>query len=184
MLGVIAGADPDDPTAAPYPVPDYAGSIDAGVRGRRLGVPQNLLGMNANSLRAFDAAATTLEKAGATLVDVELPALDEATLKWIPLCGLEAALAHEATYPARRDEYGPDLAALIDLGRGLSALELGKLQLARARVKGEIERLLASLDLLLMPVMGVATPSPTTMKAAGRTPQATTAACATPRPST
>src|SRR5580698_2570687 len=34
ILGVIAGADPDDPTAAPLPVPDYAGSIDAGLKGR------------------------------------------------------------------------------------------------------------------------------------------------------
>jgi amidase len=171
VLGVIAGADPDDPTASPRPVVDYAGSIDAGVKGKRLGVPTNLLGMDADAQRALDGAAVTLKSAGAELVDVVLPALDEATLKWIPLCGLEAALAHEATFPSRRADYGPDLAALIDLGRGLSALELGKLQLVRARVKGEIERLLASVDLLLMPVMGMATPSLAAMKAAGRTPQ-------------
>jgi amidase len=175
ILGVIAGADPDDPTAAAHPVPDYAGSIGAGVKGRKLGVPSNLLGMDADSQRAFDGAAATLKHAGATLIDVELPELDEATLKWVPLCGLEAALAHEATFPSRRDEYGPDLAALIDLGRGLSGLELGRLQLARARMKGEIERVLAPLDLLLMPVMGVAAPSPATMKAAGRTAQTTVA---------
>ncbi|MGZ5905877.1 MAG: amidase family protein, partial [Reyranella sp.] len=113
--------------------------------------------------------------AGAHLMDVIVPEFDEAALKWIPLCGLEAALAHEATFPSRRAEYGPDLAALIDLGRGLSGLDLGKLQLVRARVKGQIERLLASVDLLLMPVMGVAAPSLAAMKAAGRTPQTTAA---------
>jgi amidase len=175
ILGVIAGADPADPTAAQRPVPDYAASIGAGVTGKRLGVPTNLVGMDADSQRAFDGAAATLEGAGAVLVDVVLPELDEAALKWIPLCGLEAALAHEATFPSRRSEYGPDLAALIDLGRGLSGLELGKLQLLRARVTGEIERLLASVDLLLMPVMGVAAPSLAAMKAAGRTPQTTAA---------
>jgi len=172
---VIAGADPDDPTAAPHPVLDYAGSIDAGVKGRKLGVPKNLLGMDADSQRAFDGAATTLEKAGAMLVDVELPELDEATLKWIPLCGLEAALAHEATFPSRRSEYGPDLAALIDLGRGLSGLELGKLQLLRARVKGQIESLLDGLDAVLIQGMGIATPTLAGLKAAGRTPQTTAA---------
>ena len=175
VLGVIAGADSDDPTAAPHPVPDYAGEIGAGVKGKRLGVPQNLLGMDADSQRALDGAIATLGAAGATVVKVALPELDEATLKWIPLCALEAALAHEATFPSRRAEYGPDLAALIDLGRGLSGLDVGKLQLARAQVKGEIERLLASIDLLLMPVMGVATPSLAAMKAAGRTPQTTAA---------
>ncbi len=48
MLGVIAGADPDDPTASPRPVPDYVASIGAGVKGKRLGVPRNLLGMDAD----------------------------------------------------------------------------------------------------------------------------------------
>jgi amidase len=168
---VLAGADPDDPTAAPQPVPDYAAAIGAGVTGRRLGVPTNLLGMDADSRRAVDGAAMTLQRQGATLVDVALPELDEAALKWIPLCGLEAALAHEAIFPSRRAEYGPDLAALIDLGRGLGGLELGKLQLVRARVKGEIECLLASVDLLLMPVMGAATPTLAMLKAVARTSQ-------------
>jgi amidase len=175
VLGVIAGADPDDPTASPHAVPDYAAGIGAGVKGRRLGVPTNLIGMDADSRRAVDGAAATLQGQGATLVDVTLPELDEATLSWIPLCGLEAALAHEATFPSRRADYGPDLAALIDLGRGLGGLEVGKLQLVRARVKGEIERLLASVDLLLMPVMGAATPSLAVLKAVGRTPQTTAA---------
>ena len=171
ILGVIAGADVDDPTASPRPVPDYAGSIGAGVKGKRLGVPTNLLGMDPDSQRTFDGAAATLKTAGATLVDVVLPEFDEAALKWLPLCGVEAALAHEATFPARRAEYGAEFAALIDLGRGLSALDFGKLQLLRARVTGEIERLLASVDLLLMPVMGVAAPTLAGMKAAGRTPE-------------
>jgi amidase len=175
VLGVIAGPDPDDATAAPQPVPDYAASIGAGVKGKWLGVPKNLIGMDADSRRAFDGAVATFKSAGAILVDVTLPELDEATMKWIPLCGLEAALAHEATFPSRRSEYGPDLAALIDLGRGLSGLELGKLQLLRARVKGEIESLLAGLDALLMPVMGIATPTLAGLKAAGRTPQTTAA---------
>ena len=175
VLGVIAGADPDDPTAAPQPVPDYTASIDRGVRGKRLGVPKNLIGMDADSQRAFDGAVAAFKSAGAALVDVVLPELDEAALKWISLCALEAALAHEATFPAQRGDYGPDLAALIDLGRGLSGLELGKLHLVRARVRSEIEHLLAGVDLLLLPVMGVATPSLAGLRAAGRTPETTKA---------
>src|SRR5262249_46633649 len=101
--------------------------------------------------------------------------LDDATLAWIPLCALEAALAHEATFPSQRTEYGPDLAALLDLGRKLGGFELGKKQLVRARVKGEIERLLSQVDLLLMPVMGQATPTLAGLAAAGRTPQTTLA---------
>jgi amidase len=175
MLGVIAGADPDDPTASPQAVPDYAAAIGDGVTGRRVGVPNNLIGMDVDSKRAVDGAAATFNSLGATVIDVALPELDEATLAWIPLCALEAALAHEATFPSRRPEYGPDLAALLDLGHKLGGLELGKKQLVRARIKGEIERLLSQADLLLMPVMGQATPTLAGLAAAGRTPQTTLA---------
>jgi amidase len=175
MLGAIAGADPDDPTAAPQTVPDYAAAIGGGVDRRRVGVPSNLVGMNADSQRAFDGAVATFKSMGAALIEVVLPELDEATLAWIPLCALEAALAHESTFPARRSEYGPDLAALLDLGRSLSGLDIAKKQRVRARVKGEIERLLSSVDLLLVPVMGQATPTLAALAAAGRTPQTTLA---------
>src|SRR5882757_12259 len=65
VLGVIAGADPDDPTAAPQPVPDYVASIGDGVRGRRFGVPRNLIGMDADSQRAFEGAVAAFKDAGA-----------------------------------------------------------------------------------------------------------------------
>src|SRR6185369_17288678 len=38
MLGAIAGADPDDPTASLEPVPDYLASIGAPIAGVRIGV--------------------------------------------------------------------------------------------------------------------------------------------------
>jgi amidase len=169
MLGVIAGADPDDPTAAPQPVPDYAAATAAGVKGKRVGMPNNLIGADADCQRALEGAAATLQRQGAQLIDVTLPDLDEAAVQWLAQCGVEAALAHEATFPARRAEYGAEFAALLDLGRGLSGLELSRLQLTRARVTGELDRLLASIDLLLLPTMGVAAPSLAAMKT--RTPQ-------------
>ena len=169
VLGIIAGADPDDPTAAPQPVPDYAAAAGAGVKAKRIGVAKNLIGADADSQRALDGAMAALQGQGAQLVDVVLPELDEAAQRWLALCGVEAALAHEATFPSRRSDYGAEFAALLDLGLGLSGLELSRLLLLRARVTGELERLLASIDLLLLPVMGVAAPSLTAMKA--RTPQ-------------
>ncbi len=172
VLGVIAGADADDPTAASLAVPDYAGSIGAGVRGRRIGVPTNLHGLDDDARRTFDGAATTLKQAGATLVDVKLPAsFDHAGYDWVPLCGVEAAVAHEATYPARAKDYGPVLAGLLDLGRGLSAVDLAKLQLRRAALTGALNTLMSSVDVLLMPVMGRAAWSLEAIQKAGRDPE-------------
>ena len=139
------------------------------MKGKRLGMPKNLIGADADSQRALDGASAALQRQGAQLVDVVLPELDEAARRWLALCGVEAALAHEATFPSRRAEYGAEFAALLDIGRGLSGLELSRVLLLRARVTGEIEQLLASIDLLLLPVMGVAAPSLAAMKT--RTPQ-------------
>src|ERR1035438_8845851 len=40
MLGAIAGPDPNDPSAASRPVPDYHKEMMKGVRGLRLGIPR------------------------------------------------------------------------------------------------------------------------------------------------
>jgi amidase len=164
VLGVIAGADPADPTAAPEPVSDYAAAIGAGVTGKRLGIPNNLIGLDGDAQRAFEEAMTVLRRAGAHPVEVRLPDLDEPAQRWLTLCGVEAALAHEATFPSRRGEYGVEFAGLLDHGRSVSGLELARVELMRARVKGELDRLLASIDLLLLPVMGEAAPSLATIK--------------------
>jgi amidase len=172
VLGVIAGADPEDPTSAGLSVPDYAASIDQGVRGRRVGLATNMQGLDEDVWRALDGAVDALKNAGAVIVDVTLPAgFDQGARDWVPLCGVEAAVAHERTYPSRAAEYGPVLAGLLDQGRRLAATELAKMQLRRAALTGELNRLLASVDLLLMPVMGRAVWSIAALQAAGRDPE-------------
>jgi amidase len=171
VLGIIAGADADDPTAVARPVPDYAAATANGVRGKRIGVPNGLRDLDDDARRALDGAIEVSKKAGAEMVEVSLPAgFEQGALDWVPLCAVECAIAHEATYPARANDYGPVLAALIDSGRKLSAMEMAHLQLRRAALSGELDKLLASLDLLLMPVMGRAAWSLEGLAKAGRDP--------------
>jgi amidase len=172
VLGVIAGADERDPTAVTLPVPDYVSTVAEGVRGKRIGRPVNLAGLDDAGRRALDGAIEVLGKAGATIVDVVLPAgFDQAAVDWVPLCAVECAIAHESTYPARAGEYGGVLAGLIDVGRRLSGTEVAHLQLRRAAITGALNRLLASVDLLLMPVMPRAVWSLDALAAAGRDPE-------------
>jgi amidase len=153
VLGVIAGADPDDPTAVPLPVPDYAGAIATGVRGKRIGQPTNMPDLDQDSRLALEGGAAALRAAGAEIVDVAVPAsFEQSGRDWLPLCSVETALAHEATYPSRAAEYGPVLTGVIDMGYRLSGIELARLQGRRAALTGELNKLLASIDLLLVPV--------------------------------
>lgn len=172
VLGVIAGADPEDPTSVGLSVPDYTASIDQGVRGRRIGLATNMQGLDEDARRALDGAVDALKTAGALMVDVTLPdGFDQGARDWVPLCGVEAAVAHEATYPSRAAEYGPVLAGLLDHGRRLPGMELAKMLLRRAALTGELNRLLASVDLLLMPVMARAVWSTAALQSAGRDPE-------------
>jgi amidase len=176
ILGVIAGADERDPTAAPLPVPDYTASIATGVTGRRIGRPINLTGLDADGRAALEGAAEVFAKAGAILVDVALPAdFDRAAHDWVPLCAVECAIAHEKTYPSRAADYGPVLAGLIEAGRRLPGMELARAQRRRAAITGALNKLLASVDLLLMPVMPQAVWSLQALAAAGREPDAVAA---------
>jgi amidase len=169
VLGVIAGADDDDPTAVSRPVPDYAAAAANGVKGRRVGLPKALSDLDDDSRRTLDGAVEALSKAGAAVVGVDLPAgFEQGARDWLPLCAVECAVAHEASYPSRAAEYGPVLAALIDSGRKLGAMEMARLQLRRAALAGALDKLLGSLDLLLMPVMGRAAWSLGDLAKAGR----------------
>jgi amidase len=65
---------------------------------------------------------------------------------------VEAANAHEVTYPARKSEYGPVLASVIEAGHALSALDYQKILLRRLALRGRVAALFETVDLLLIPV--------------------------------
>jgi aspartyl-tRNA(Asn)/glutamyl-tRNA(Gln) amidotransferase subunit A len=75
VLAVIAGADPCDATTAREPVPDFTAALTGDVKGVRIGVPRTFMaeGVDPAVLGAVDEALDTLKRAGATIVDVELP---------------------------------------------------------------------------------------------------------------
>jgi amidase len=154
MLGVIAGRDPNDPTAVLDPVPDYLAAIEQDVRGLRIGVDAawNSDGVDAATQRVLEEAIAAFRALGASIVDVRFPAVKQTVADWVPNCAVEAAVAHEATYPARKDEYGPVLASVIERGRALSGLEYQKILLRRLELRGRVALLFETIDLQLVPV--------------------------------
>lgn len=154
LLGVIAGGDCADPTAAWAAVPDYRAFAGQSLRGLRVGVDHawNADGVAPEVQAVVSYAAEVLRDLGADVVDVEAPDVQRAVEDWAPQCAVEAAVAHEATYPARQADYGPVLAAVIERGRALSATDCQKIQLRRMALRGSFAALLNTVDLLLCPV--------------------------------
>src|SRR5215469_783567 len=174
MLGAIAGADPDDPTASHETVPDYLRVLGEGVREVRIGIDRALIaaGADRDMARATEEAASVLMQLGSKVVDVAFPSPDAVVRDWIPLCAVEAAVAHEATYPARAAEYGPLLASLLETGRSLDGRAVAKMLLHREAFRNQLNALFRDVDLLIVPVMNAAAPTLVELAAAGRAPAA------------
>lgn len=99
-----------------------------------------------------------LRDLGWRIVEVEAPDFVPVAADWSALCGVETALVHDETYPSRKDEYGPVLAGLIELGRSLSAMDLERMSQRRRRFTGAMNRLMDDIDIFLLPSIGKASP--------------------------
>jgi aspartyl-tRNA(Asn)/glutamyl-tRNA(Gln) amidotransferase subunit A len=97
-------------------------------------------------------AADRLRELGAELADARLPVPDGDT--WAVFYA-DAAAAHTATFPRRRDEYGPTIRAKLDHALTVSAAEAQRgreaLQAWRAHAAREPD-----VDLFVSPVLGLA----------------------------
>ncbi len=161
LLGVMAGPDSRDPTAAQVAVPDYAAALRQQLDGFRLGIDPRWVGANtdAETLAALDRAVTQLGELGADIVEVRVPDVDAMIWDWFPICAVQTAVAHAATYPARKDEYGPALQSLLDMGHAMSGMDYQSALLRRIDFSGRLQVMLQDIDALALPVLGFPAPS-------------------------
>jgi amidase len=173
LLTAVAGADPADPTALQEPISDFAATAGQTIDGLKIGVDRGWgrKDVDPQVLAVLDAAERVLSTLGARLVEVEVPDVTQAVADWVPNCAVEAAVAHKATYPARRAEYGPVLASVLDAGRELSGLDYQEVLLRRIAFRGHMRALFKKIDLLLAPVHPFAPLSLKTMGSMGLQPK-------------
>jgi amidase len=172
LLGVIAGADNRDSTTALDPVPNYLAAPCRDLRGQRVGIDPRWNGEDVDCcVQAVLAEAGRVFRAlGAEIVEIVVPDVTQAIIDWAPACAVEAAVAHEKTYPARRREYGAVLASVLEAGRLLSGPDYQKIRLRRMDLCGQFARLFQSIDLLLTPVQPFAPLSLAAIRTLGEQP--------------
>lgn len=173
MLGAIAGADPNDPTASQEPVPNYLAGITRGIRGLRIGVDShwNTDGVDGPTKQALAAALKVVAEVGGDVREVTFPDPEQVLADFFPLCGIEAAVAHEKTYPARKNEYGPALSGHIERGLSQSGIDYQKIVLHRIAFSGRVRALFQDIDLLVVPTSGIASPTVAQMATLGEDPE-------------
>ncbi|MEY2975604.1 MAG: aspartyl/glutamyl-tRNA(Asn/Gln) amidotransferase subunit [Actinomycetota bacterium] len=175
VLTVIAGPDPSDSTSIPEPFPDLRPSLERGVAGLRIGRISDLpAGADPDVAARVDAAFDALAAAGATIVDVEIPAFGYGLTAYYLIAPAEASsnLARydgvrfglrvdapdtDAMYMATRAEgFGAEVKRRIMLGTyALSAgyydAYYGKALKVRRRIAADFAAAYGRVDALITP---------------------------------
>jgi len=161
MLGVIAGADVNDPTASLRPVPNYVAEIMQGIKGLRVGIDSRWSsdGVDEPTKQVLAAAIAAVKTLGGEIREVTVPDPAHSIEDWFPLCGIEAAVVHEKTYAERKADYGPGLTGLIELGLAQKGTDYQKIILRRLDFAGRVKAMFEDIDLLLIPATGIASPT-------------------------
>ena len=161
MLCAIAGRDENDPSSSSEAVPDYLAGIGKGLKGVVLGFDEKYCsaGVDLAIVKVLKKAVSALKKAGAVVKTMKMPPTEEAVAGWVPLCAVEAALAHTASYPSRKDGYGPVFAGFLESGRTVSGLDYGRAAIARRNLRGAMQKLFTDIDIMVVPIMPWLNPS-------------------------
>jgi len=133
LLGLMAGADPEDLTASTLPVPDYVAATKSSIKGLRIGVPTAFYvdDLDAEVARVLDETIATLKQEGAEIVSVELPDQRQLQGACQLVLAVEAAAFHKRWMIERPQDYGPQV--LMRLQNGLAIPAVSYLEAMRWR---------------------------------------------------
>lgn len=133
LTGLMAGADPDDPTTSNLPVPDYMAAAKQPVKGLKIGVPTAFYvdDLDPEVARSLDETLAVLKKEGAEIVKVELPDQRQLTAACQFVLATEAAAYHKRWMIERPQDYGAQV--LMRLQNGLAVPGVSYLEAMRWR---------------------------------------------------
>ena len=156
MLQVIAGPDPLDATASPYPVPDYRAALVQPVRGLRIGVPDNFFfhGLDGEMAAGVRAAIAALATLGVHVEEIRLP--DPQTMSDVTniISRSEATALHGGLLRERSHELGAFTRARLEMGLRIPAHDYLQALRLRARLARAFSQdVWSRVDVLAAPVI-------------------------------
>jgi len=158
LLAPMSGHDPADPTTSALPVPDYAAALSGDVKGVRVGLLRRFfLEAAVPEVReAVEQAARLLQSLGAVIDEVELPSVAHVASASFAIVASEALAYHAEWMRTRSGDYQPDVRERLRMGAFVSGLHYVRGQQVRALVRAEVDRALATREVLLAPTTPLA----------------------------
>jgi aspartyl-tRNA(Asn)/glutamyl-tRNA(Gln) amidotransferase subunit A len=161
LLGLMAGADPEDPTAITGPLPDYRAAAQGSVKGLSIGVPSAFYvdDLDSDVARILDETIAVLKGEGANIVQVELPEQRQLTAACQFVLATEAAAFHKRWMIERPGDYGPQVLMRLQNGLAISAVSYLEAMRWRGPALAAHNAAVAGVDAMIAPVAPVAAPT-------------------------
>ena len=159
-LQAIAGHDPRDGYTWDVPVPDYRGSLDGNLAGKRIGIVNELLNadvVDPEVRSAVSQAINSLAELGAHVEEISIPLASHANTISSVL-RVEAPTNYRELIRNRLPEINHDNRIAYLTWSLTPALAYYKALKLRALLRQQIIQALTSFDVLVMPTMGIAAP--------------------------
>jgi aspartyl-tRNA(Asn)/glutamyl-tRNA(Gln) amidotransferase subunit A len=161
LLGLMAGADPHDPTAVSSPLQDYVAATRQAMKGVKIGVPTAFYvdDLDSEVARVLDETIAAFKQEGAEIVSVELPDQRQLTAACQFVIAVEAAAFHKRWLIERPQDYGPQV--LMRLQNGLAIPGVSYLEAMRWRglALSAHAAAVAGVDAVIAPVAPTAAPT-------------------------
>ena len=129
--------------------------LEKGVRGLRVGFDRRFAteGIHPEQAAAIQAAVDALRRLGAQIVDVQMPDVDGVRNMWLILCAKEAVAAHAATFPSRKNEYGPYFREFLEMGAAVKPADYAKAVQYRKDLSTKYRAVLSTVDAFIYPAV-------------------------------
>jgi aspartyl-tRNA(Asn)/glutamyl-tRNA(Gln) amidotransferase subunit A len=162
LMGAVAGPDPRDAATSGARRPaNYLREASREVRGRvRVGIPKEYFMdlLDRQVRRLFWKFIEGLASIGLESQDFDFPRASEVQEVWRPIRYAEPAAVHHDLFGSRRDEYGEDVARMLDEGMRVTAPDYIRALEARAEMRREVVASLGSNTVLAFPTTTVPAP--------------------------
>jgi aspartyl-tRNA(Asn)/glutamyl-tRNA(Gln) amidotransferase subunit A len=161
LLGLMAGADPEDPTAVGGALPDYISATREPIKGLSIGIPSAFYvdDLDPEVARVLEETTATLKGEGVRVVQVELPDQRQLTAACQLVLAVEAAAFHKRWMIERPQDYGAQV--MMRLQNALAIPAVSYLEALRWRGPALAAHLAATsgVDAVLVPVAPMAAPT-------------------------
>jgi aspartyl-tRNA(Asn)/glutamyl-tRNA(Gln) amidotransferase subunit A len=161
ILGIIAGPDPADPTAAAESVPDYVAGLARGAKGLRIGVPTSFFTeCDADTQRLLGDAEKVFASLGASIVKVDLPDMDRLNTFCSMVLSCEAVTIHREWLRTRPQDYSSQVRARLEAGLMIpAAYYLDAMRARGAMLEEFTTKVFGACDMMLAAVTDSAAPT-------------------------